>query len=370
MTLNQKIKNTRNDISLQELLLFAKEYRIRLYKIRWILVIILFFGSMASAVLALLSKPTFTARSSFIFKEDGNAGLMAGLSGLGTLLGGGSSVISYSSLDRIVELSGSEYIVSRSLLDTSTINRKCDLLINHYIRIHNLRQKRFWRKDSLLVKANFNLATRIDSLNYSQRHTLKQIVKVIRGDKAQPDKALRVIFDKKSGLVNLIIDDTHDELALYLNQSIYKQLVEFYTQQATSTLNSRVRALQLKVDSIRYELSKTQSTSARINDQAQGLIRQSDKVGQKQFAVRENMLIMMYGEAVKNLEQLQFLLNSITPSFTLIDQPYLPIKPNFKKPWLFGIAGLAIGAVVMALGLAVYFVVYMTRPAPPSEYNQ
>jgi len=26
--------------------------------------------------------------------------------------------------------------------------------------------------------------------------------------------------------------------------------------------------------------------------------------------------------------------------------------------------------VVMALGLAVYFVVYMTRPAPPSEYNQ
>jgi uncharacterized protein involved in exopolysaccharide biosynthesis len=95
-----------------------------------------------------------------------------------------------------------------------------------------------------------------------------------------------------------------------------------------------------------------------------GLIRQSDKVGQKQFAVRENMLIMMYGEAVKNLEQMQFLLNSTTPSFTLIDQPYLPIKPKLKKPWLYGLAGLAIGAVVMALGLAVYFVVYMTRPGP------
>jgi hypothetical protein len=48
----------------------------------------------------------------------------------------------------------------------------------------------------------------------------------------------------------------------------------------------------------------------------------------------------------------------------LIDQPYLPIKPKLKKPWLYGLAGLTIGVVVMALGLAVYFVVYMTRPGP------
>lgn len=354
----------RQDYSLVEVLGNAKAFRQELRRIRWVLYVVLSLGTVLSVVWALVSKPTYTARSSFIFKEDANAGLMAGLSGLGALLGGGATASSYSSLDRIVELSGSEYIVGRSLLDTATVAGQHDLLINHYIRLHQLQDTRRWRRDSLLVQASFNMQTRLDQLTKVQRHALHYLVQLIRGDKALPDGVLRVSFDKKSALVHLVVEDIHEELALQLNRSLYQQLVQFYTQQATSTLDSRVRTLQDKVDSIRSQLTLTQSASARNTDQALGLIRQSDKVGQKQFAVRENMLIMMYGEAVKNLEQLQFLLNSTTPSFTLIDQPYLPIKPKLKKPWLFGIAGLAIGAVVMALGLAVYFVVYMTRPGP------
>ena len=352
----------RQDYTVAELIESARSFRAQIRAIRWPLMALLMLGSVGSMAWAWMAKPIYTARASFIFKEDANAGLMAGLSGLGALLGGGTTASSYSSLDRIVELSGSDFIVGRSLLENVSVDGQRDLLINHYIKAHNLRQTRKWQNDSLLVKAELDTNARYESLDQRQRQAVNYVGKLIRGTKALPDGILTVAFDKKSAMVHLVVEDTHEELAVRLNQPLYQHLVRFYTAQATSVLESRVRTLQLKADSISNQLSQTQSASARTTDQAYGLIRQSDKVSQKQLVVRENMLIMMYGEVIKNLEQLQFLLHSNTPSFTLIDQPYLPIKPTLKKPWAYGLTGLAFGAVTMFIGLAVSFVVFMTRP--------
>jgi uncharacterized protein involved in exopolysaccharide biosynthesis len=47
------------------------------------------------------------------------------------------------------------------------------------------------------------------------------------------------------------------------------------------------------------------------------------------------VLTVMYGEALKNLEQLNFILATTSPSFSVIDQPYSPIKPAKKSKAIF-----------------------------------
>jgi uncharacterized protein involved in exopolysaccharide biosynthesis len=53
----------------------------------------------------------------------------------------------------------------------------------------------------------------------------------------------------------------------------------------------------------------------------------------------------MYGEAQKNLEQLNFILATTSPSFNIIDQPYSPIKPEGKSKVKFGLIGFILSAM-------------------------
>jgi uncharacterized protein involved in exopolysaccharide biosynthesis len=48
----------------------------------------------------------------------------------------------------------------------------------------------------------------------------------------------------------------------------------------------------------------------------------------------------MYGEALKNLEQLEFVLSTTSPSFSIIDEPYKPIKPKAKSYIVFSLVFL------------------------------
>jgi len=94
------------------------------------------------------------------------------------------------------------------------------------------------------------------------------------------------------------------------------------------------------VDSIKNALGYTQSASAKQIDQGLGILLQQDRVQQKNLGIKENMLILMYGEAQKNLEQLSFIQATTSPSFSIIDQPYSPIKPETKSKILFTLVGM------------------------------
>lgn len=290
-------------------------------------------GGLLGFGYAFSSKPLYTAKLSFVMRSDATSSAASGLAGLSSLLGSGTSAASTSPLDRIIELIGSDQIVGKALLTEGSVEGKRDLMINHFIRIADLTTS--WRKDTSLATLKFNIGDEYNKLNFAQRKAIKAISAMLAGPKGMLSKS----FDKKSGIMQMSVVYTHEELSIQLNKAIYNELIHFYTNESVAPLASKVVILQTKVDSIQGVLNYTQNMSALKNDQGLGLLLQQDKVVQKRLGIKETMLTMTYGESLKNLEQLKYILATITPSFSIIDEAFTPIQPQQKSKLKFGYIG-------------------------------
>ena len=296
-------------------------------------------GGLLGFGYAFFSKPLYTAKLSFVMRSDATNAAASGLAGLSSLLGSGTSAASTSPLDRIIELIGSDQIVGKALLTEGSVEGKRDLMINHFIRIADLTTS--WNKDTSLATLKFNIGDEYNKLNFAQRKAIKAISAMLAGPKGMLSKS----FDKKSGIMQMSVVYTHEELSIQLNKAIYNELIHFYINESVAPLASKVAILQTKVDSIQGVLNYTQNMSALKNDQGLGLLLQQDKVVQKRLGIKETMLTMTYGESLKNLEQLKYILATTSPSFNIIDQPYAPIKPVEKSKIKFGLVGFLLSGI-------------------------
>jgi hypothetical protein len=258
------------------------------------------------------------------------------LAGLSSLLGSGTSAASASPLDRIIELLGSEQIIGKALLKTGVVEGKQDMYANHLIRIAELSSK--WEKDTVLAKAKFDGNLIFDQLNYPQRKAIKIMTSMLVG----PKGILQKSFDKKSGVISTSVVYTHEELAIHITKAVYNELVIFYTNESVASIANKVEVVRQKVDSIQGALNYTQQTSAVKSDQGLGLLLQQDRVDQKRLGLKEGVLTIMYGEAQKNLQQLELILATTSPSFNIIDQPYSPIQPLGRSKVKFGLIGFVL----------------------------
>jgi hypothetical protein len=300
---------------------------------------IAFLGGLLGIGFAFLTKPTYTAKLTFVMRADANGSAISGLAGLSSLLGSGTSAASASPLDRIIELLGSEQIIGKALLKTGVVEGKQDLYANHLIRIAELSSK--WEKDTVLARAKFDGNLTFDQLNYPQRKAIKILTSILVG----PKGILQKSFDKKSGVISTYVMYTHEELAIHLIRAVYNELVIFYTSESISSIANKVEVVKQKVDSIQGALNYTQQTSAVKSDQGLGLLLQQDRVVQKRLGLKEGVLTIMYGEAQKNLQQLEFILATTSPSFNIIDQPYSPIQAKRKSKVVFGLIGFFLSAM-------------------------
>jgi uncharacterized protein involved in exopolysaccharide biosynthesis len=300
---------------------------------------IAFLGGFLGIGFACLTKPTYNAKLTFVMRADANGSATSGLAGLSSLLGSGTSAASASPLDRIIELLGSEQIIGKALLKIGVVEGKKDLYANHLTRIAKLSSK--WEKDTVLARAKFDGNLTFDQLNYPQRKAIKILSSMLTG----PKGILQKSFDKKSGVISTSVVYTHEELAIHLTKAVYKELVTFYTNESVSSIASKIEVVRQKVDSIQGALNYTQQASAVKTDQGLGLLLQQDRVDQKRLGLKESVLTIMYGEAQKNLEQLNFILATTSPSFSIIDQPYSPIQPLGKSKVKFGLIGFVLSAM-------------------------
>ena len=329
---NNEIVQDSDEISLKELILKVKDlWKLFISKIKTILLISLIGGALG-LVYAWMSKPVYEAKMTFVMRAESN-NMLSSLSGLSSLLGAGTSAASASPMDRILELLGSDRIIGEALLTKAVVNNQEDLLANHLMRIEEF--KKSWDDDTLLVKASFKGSEKFAELSLSQRKALKKLTEFVVGKEGILSKS----FDKKSGVVTMNVEHTNEEFSIAISKAVYDHLVEFYSNEAMSTISSKVEVLQNKVDSIKSALGYTQSASAKQMDQGLGILLQQDRVQQKNLSIKENMLILMYGEAQKNLEQLSFIQATTSPSFSIIDQPYSPITPKGKSKLIFTLAG-------------------------------
>jgi uncharacterized protein involved in exopolysaccharide biosynthesis len=307
-------------------------------------------GGVIGFAYAYLDTPKYNAQLKFVMRSD-PTNLGAGLSSLSSLLGAGTSPSGTGSgLERVIELIGSDRIIGNAILREAEVNSKNDLLVNHYIYLQGYLKK--WEEDSVLRNISFPRKIIFSDLTFAQRKAIKIIITSLIG-KDNSSKLVVKSFDKKSGVVTLGVTYKNEDFSIALTNAIYKEVIEFYSDQSLAATSNNVQVLTQKADSIRRELDATRRAFAKNSDQALGLLLQEDKVENKSLSFKENMLSLMYAEVQKNLETLKYIEASSMPSFSIIDQPYSPIKPYKRSGLLFSLLGF-VG--VFFIAIVFYFI--------------
>ena len=332
--MNQSKENQLNDddISLRDLIKKVHAWFSLLLRNILLVTLVGLIGASLGFYLAFNKKPTFKAESKFLLKEGGQSGLASSLGSLGSLFGGNGG----SSLDRTAAVISTEKIIGQVLLTNWVINNQKDLVINHFIRLDKLTEK--WKEDTALAKVQFIVTDTVPALfNFPQRKAYKAVMAALVGEKGIVGKS----FDKKTGIVSLDVTFKDEDFAIEVNRLIYEQLKNFVRDQASETASLNTAVLIKKVDSIQVELNAVRRQLARKTDQSLGLLLNEDKVDLKSLAVKEQILLTMYGEAQKNLEMVLFMGQSASnaTNITLLDRPFSPIKPIKRSKILFALAG-------------------------------
>ncbi len=336
-------QNYDDDISFRKVVIFIS-YCFSLIRKNFVLIILfVFLGVLTGYFITTFNTPKYKSELRFVVKNEGSTGLGGMLGGLNSVLGGSSMG---STLERTVEIASSDRIIGAVLLSKIFTQGKYEILANTLIEINNLHAA--WAKDTLMSHLYFNSEdTSIENLSFSKRKAIKYME-----DLLFPKSGTGIInrsIDKKSGVVTLTATHENEEFAIILTKEIFNKLRDFYVEQMTTSATNNVSIFQRKVDSIKLELSKVQSSFARNTDQSFGLLFQEDKVELKKLAVREQMLIAMYAEAQKNLETFRFMNDSAIPSLTVIDMPYSPLKKIQRSKLLFSFVGGFLGSILIFL---------------------
>jgi len=332
-----EIQAHEDEISLKDLIKMIQSlFGLLLKNIIWVAL----FGLLGGAIgfyFAFSHKPVYKAESNFIVKEGGPSGMASSLGSLGSLLGGSGG----SSLDRTIAVIGSEKVIGKVLLSKVEIGFNKDLVLNHYLKLEKLAEK--WKKDTILSKAKFATTDTIPvNFSFPQRKAFKTVVAALIGEKGIVGKS----FDKKSGIVTLTVTHSNEDFAIAVNELIFSELRIFFRDQASETANMNVEILTKKVDSIQGELNSVRRQLARKTDQSLGLLLNEDKVDLKSLAVKEQILLTMYGEAQKNLETFLLMGQSASNStaLNLLDAPYSPLTPISKSKILFSVTGFLLAS--------------------------
>jgi uncharacterized protein involved in exopolysaccharide biosynthesis len=310
-------------------------------------------GAITGLTYAYLSVPVYNAQLKFVMRSDPSSGLSSGLAGLSSILGSGTgSGGAGSGLERVIELIGSDRIIGNAILKEVEVNGKIDLLVNHYIDIQGY--KKLWVKDSLLKKVEYPKGVLFSDLDLPQRKAIKIIISSLIG-KDNTSKLIAKSFDKKSGVVTLGVTFKNEDFAIQLTNSIYLEVIEFYSDQSLAATSNNVQVLAQKADSIRRELDATRRAFAKNSDQALGLLLQEDKVENRSLSFKESMLSLMYAEVQKNLETVRYIEASSIPSFSIIDQPFSPIRPIQKNKLFWSLASALLSS------LMIFIILLLTR---------
>lgn len=339
-----------DEISLKDLILKFWEYFYHVLG-RWKLILLFVLIGIAFNLFRYFNHvPKYTATISFMINEDESSsigGIGSLLGSFGGLLGGASEY----NLDKILEISKSDRIGEKILLDKSTINGKEDYIANHLINSLDSLDKWIpvkWYKKPFIdyerkLKQRSHRFTN-DTLDYSNRietYVFKQLTKLLFGLKTDNNGGIiSSSYGELTGIMKLSTSSLNQVLSIDITNSIFLELRSFYTHKSTEKQKQTYDIMKVKHDSINELLVQNERALARFQDTNRGLFKISDQVKKDQYQREVFILATALGEAKKNLEISDFALRNKTPFITVLDRPFLPLgssRPGIVNTLIFGI---------------------------------
>ena len=316
----------------------------------------LLFGLIAGILLALILKPKYEAKLSFIINDSKNSTgnyLSAITSQLGILGVNSMSVTD----DRILFLSNSRKICAQALLDSMPGKK---LIADEFIAYHKL-DKVFARESEMEGFKGFE-HTKLEALNYQENFAINAILEIITKPnflqvESVKKKATTFVGNTSSGIIELTFKHKEEALAQTFLAAMYQELTKFYLRATTSQQQELVDLIEYKVDSVEQLIANSDKDKARAIDESIGMLRVSGRINEAKLRRSNEILNTLYAELLKNREVARFNLNQQKPVFELVDFPQLPLKKNELSLVLFPLLSSLISffmAVMVFTGWLVF----------------
>ena len=315
-----------------------------------VLILAVVLGAGGGFVFEKLTKkpPIYIAKIVFNMENGGGGGANGGLQDLASAFGIGGANSSSSGLftgDNFIELLKTKNLYNRAVLTKIDVFGKKYIFGNYYLEKSGLLQNEL--EDDVKMQTFKFKHDKYDSASIDEKSKVRLVQAFLM------PYTIVANDSKKASFLSLAVTTRNDTLS-YIWANLYLKIVtDFYKETKTQKTRELRDLIKNRADSLKRELYRTQSQSARYTDQNQQIIVQEGLVQQQRFQTDIGQLQGMYIEAMKNLDNLNFSMAKETPLLSRIDDAELPISQE-QDPTQ---KGLIIGSIIGLL-LAIIYVAF------------
>jgi len=322
-----------DEIQLKDILIKLSEYRTYLLKKKVAILSISFLFFVIGVVIAFSLDTKYNAELTFVVEEESGGSSLGAMSGLASQFGfdlGGNSSITFSQ-NNILELLKSRGVVVATLLQNAKINSNNDLLIEHYLEIHKI-------KESWIENEDFSDISFHDKQTYIHDSISGNI-----WDEIIENQLSIELQSDEANIITLSYISVNENFAKQFTETLIDEMSKMYITHQTKQARNTLDFLQDRADSVFKELELAEEEFAKIKDINQRIVKASGRLKELQLMRRVEVLNTMYLEIVKNLELSKLTLLNQTPIITIIDKPILPLEEDSYSKVIFGILGAFLG---------------------------
>ena len=308
-----------DDIRLKDVILKLISIKQLLWQKKLKIIIFSFIFGILGSVYAYYKKETYEAHLTFVIDESQESAGLGAISGMASQFGfnlGGNSSGTFSQTN-IQEIITSRRVVEEALLKRGIIDGEEDLLINHHIAFNDLRKK--W-KDTNIENLYFTSNREDFTLQHDSILGLA-FFNLTSGN-------ISTSIEDESNIVKISCVSKNEDFAKLMIESLADKLEEYYTIFETAKSKNTLDFLSLRADSVLLELKNAEYRYASYKDANFGVQRAKGLLEEIRLERDVEILNIMYGEIVKNLEISKFTLLNNKPLLNIIDSPTLPLKVN------------------------------------------
>lgn len=301
---------------------------------KWLLIVIVcILGFIIGFLIAHFTPKVFTAKTTFILKDDQDAGpsqMTAALSAFGI----SSGARGQQNYDKIVSIGKSRSIIYDCLLHTLPDSQ---LIANAY------QEEIDFKKDHIIP-----VVDSFDNLDNPSKNRLNGIYKELL-----KESLVSVSYEQNSNVLSCSSKSRNADVAYHFNKRHYQAINDYYIEQAIKKYRKNVRDIKVKVDSVKAELDRQLFALAKKTDNSGNIYYSQDKVELLKLQQQVEITGSLYTEVLKNYESASFLLSTVTPSFSILDAQHLPLTGYKPKTYIMGAKVAVVFGFLIVLLLVV-----------------
>ena len=192
-----------------------------------------------------------------------------------------------------------------------------NLLINYHIEFNEYREK--WSESMPEIK-NLKFTNDRSAFTLSKDSILGLAWKNLTNGN------IKVEVGEESSIITVICESKDEQFAKLLVESLVSEVSDYYTHTQTAKARNTLDFIQNRADSVLNKLKLAELSYARHIDSNFGVMRAEGLLDELRLKREVEILNVMYGEIIKNLEVSKVTLLNQKPLINVIDSPRYPLE--------------------------------------------